>query len=425
MKRRFFIIHDDPDYRSLLSHHVSTHWPQADNLLYDPDASGRLPDDFAGASSDLVMIGDEVAGDDALDWVRQFRRVPKFPPILFIGNGDERQVVAAMKAGADEYISRSRLNHRRLIDIIEPLAGSDEPSASSGRFFVDRQELASGLPQLKGYEFQRRVSMNELSAVYLARELATDRTVVLKVLRQMPDHGGEAAFDRFLQEYELIAKIDHPNIVHIYDLGVADDHAYIAMEYCSKGSLKQRVARGLDPECAYELMREIAGALGELHRSGIMHRDLKPTNVMFREDDSLVLIDFGLAKQAKLRAEITGTGEIFGTPYYMSPEQGHGGEVDARGDIYALGIIFYEMLTGRKPYEGDTAMSVIIQHRQAPLPPLPAELVHYQPCADRMLAKRPEDRFQSVEELLRWAPTRADDGETQAALSSLPTRTRS
>lgn len=423
MKRRFFIIDDDADYRSLLDHHIATHWPQADNLLYDPHASGRLPEDFAGASSDLVLIGDRVAGEDALDWVRQFRRVPSFPPIVFIGDGGERQIVSAMKAGADEYISRARLNHSRLIEIVEPLVGKDEPSSSSGRFFVDRVELAGGLPRLKGYDFQRRVSIGELSAVYLATEQATGRTVVLKVLRQMPDHGGEAAFDRFLQEYELIAKIDHPSIVQIYDLGVADDHAFIAMEYCSKGSLKQRIAHGLDPEISYVVMRDIAAALGELHRAGIMHRDLKPTNVMFREDNSLVLIDFGLAKQAKLRAEITGTGEIFGTPYYMSPEQGHGGEVDARGDIYALGVIFFEMLTGRKPYEGESAMSVIIQHRQAPVPQLPDELAHFQPCVDCMMAKQPEDRFQSVDELLQWGPVRPDDSdETRAELSRLRTR---
>jgi len=237
---------------------------------------------------------------------------------------------------------------------------------------------------------------------------------VLKILRQTPDFGGETVFDRFIQEYELIAKINHPNIVRIFDLGVADDHAFIAMEFCSKGSLKPRISRGMTPTRAYELMRQIASALAELHDSGILHRDLKPTNVMFRDDDSLVLIDFGLAKQAKLMAEITGTGEIFGTPYYMSPEQGHAGKVDERGDIYSLGIIFFEMLTSRKPFEGDTAMSVIIQHRQAPIPRLPDELSVYQPAIDRMLAKKPEDRFASAREIIDWEPS--GDVGTSAAL---------
>jgi serine/threonine-protein kinase PpkA len=151
-------------------------------------------------------------------------------------------------------------------------------------------------------------------------------------------------------------------------------------------------------------MRQVAGALGALHEVGIYHRDLKPTNIMFREDDNLVLIDFGLAKQAHFQAGITGTGAIFGTPYYMSPEQGQGSVVDQRSDIYSLGVVFFEMLTGQRPFEGAGAMSVIIQHREAPLPRLPAGLSRFQPAIDRMLAKDPAERFQSVDEVLAWRP---------------------
>lgn len=174
------------------------------------------------------------------------------------------------------------------------------------------------------------------------------------------------------------------------------------MEYCGGGSLKRRITAGLAPAEACRLLREIAAALGALHAASICHRDLKPTNVLFREDGTLVLIDFGLAKRAALQAGMTGSGAIFGTPYYMSPEQGHGESVDARGDIYSLGVIFHEMLTGRKPFDGDTAMTVIVKHRQAPLPRLPSSLVAYQPLLDRMLAKHPDERFQSIDELLSW-----------------------
>jgi CheY-like chemotaxis protein len=411
---KIFIIDDQPEYRALLGHHVSTHWPAADVREYDPIKSGRLPDTFSGAGNDIVLLGHPAGEGDALDWLRQFRQIPRFPPVVVIGDGDERQIVAAMKAGAADYISKRRLNHARLIEMLEGLLDQGRPHSDSGVFALDPDDPVGKVPaNLKGFEFQRRLVVNEISAVYLVRQQSTGDMMVLKILRQVPDSGNETIFDRFLQEYELVAKIDHPNIVKIFDLGVTDDHAFIAMEYCSKGSLKRRISRGLTPQGAFELMRQIASALGELHRAGIMHRDLKPTNVMFREDDTLVLIDFGLAKQATLSAEITGTGEIFGTPYYMSPEQGHASEVDERGDIYSLGVIFYEMLTGKKPFLGDTAMSVIVKHNQAPMPILPPDLAAYQPAIDRMMAKKPEDRFQTVEELLGWEPV-----ENGIALSS-------
>ncbi|MDP6675859.1 MAG: response regulator, partial [Gammaproteobacteria bacterium] len=154
MSPRIFVIDDHPDYRNLLSHHVTTNWPDAIVRLYDPQESGRLPADFSGAGNDVILLGDSAGGKDALDWLHQFHRIQRFPPVVYIGNGDERQIVAAIKAGAADYISRERLNHRLLIDLIEPYIGHEQPSSSSGRFFVDQEKLAeAGLPDLKGYEF--------------------------------------------------------------------------------------------------------------------------------------------------------------------------------------------------------------------------------------------------------------------------------
>jgi len=188
--------------------------------------------------------------------------------------------------------------------------------------------------------------------------------------------------------------------VKIFDLGVADNHAYIAMEFCDRGSLKRRIGKGVPAGRAIVYIRDIAEALCLMHHSGILHRDLKPTNVLFRRDGSLAVIDFGLAKQAQLQAEITGTGEIFGTPYYMSPEQGRGEVVDERADIYSLGIILYEMLAGQKPFVADSAMGLIHLHETAPIPELPAQVAKYQPLVDRMLAKKPSGRFPSMDALL-------------------------
>lgn len=395
---KVFIIDDHADFRRLLGHHVTTRWPDAAIQNYDPVSSGRLPEVFSGAGSDVVLLGSPAGQGDALEWLRRFRRAPRFPPVIFLGDGDERQIVAAIKAGAEDYVAKDTLTHGRLIEAIERVLGIGLLSSSA----VGTSRKALRGP--RGYELVRELAASDIASVYLTRERASNRLMVLKVLREVPDAGGEKAFDRFLQEYELIARVDHRNVVRIFDLGVADDHAYIAMEYCSRGSLKKRIAEGIGSEQAFVYLRQIADALGALHRVGILHRDLKPTNVMFREDDSLVLIDFGLAKQAHLRAELTGVGAIFGTPYYMSPEQGHGGKLDERSDIYSLGVIFHEMLTGHKPFEGESAMSVIIQQREAPVPRLAGPLSRFQRALDRMLAKNPEDRFQSTAELLHWRP---------------------
>ena len=264
---------------------------------------------------------------------------------------------------------------------------------------------ATGIrPLIKGYRFINKLGRSSHSNVYLAERESTGVKMVLKVLEQIPDvnDASIAAFDRFLQEYELIAEIDHPNIVKIFDLGVADDHAHIAMEYLDAGDLRRRINEHIIPPVAVKYLRQIASALAEIHEVGILHRDLKPGNIMLRRDNSIALIDFGLAKRLRLQMEITDSGEIFGTPYYMSPEQGHGGPVDQRSDIYSLGIIFYEMLTGEKPYQSGTAMGIIYKHAQDPVPLLPTRFAEYQSLLNMMLAKEPEDRLQKAAEIIEW-----------------------
>lgn len=404
MTPKFFIIDDHRDYRSLLAHHLTTNWPDAEITSYDPVASGRLPDSFSGAGCDLVLLGDPAGQGNALEWLRQFCSSPQFPPVIFFGNGDEQQIVEAIKAGAENYISKPGLDHNQLIEIVGQALDVRRKEFTSGQqFVIEGQSGQPVLPSLKGYKLQRCLSSGSISTVYLTEEQVTGEKRALKIMHRLHD-SDEVALDRFLQEFELVGKIQHENVVRIYDLGVADDHAYIAMEYCSRGSLKRRILAGMEPAGATRFMQQIADALDSIHATGILHRDLKPTNVMFRQDDSLAVIDFGLAKQVHLHAELTGTGQIFGTPYYMSPEQGHGDQVDIRSDIYSLGVIYFEMLTGKKPYDGDTAMAVIVQHQSAPIPRLPPEVAQFQSVIDRMMAKRPADRFPTVADLLDWVP---------------------
>ena len=393
------IIDGHADFRSLLMHHVTTHWPEAIITAYDPITAGQLPDEFSGAGNDIVLLGDQQGDRNPLLTIRNFVKSPSFPPIVYFGDGSKSEALAA---GASAFFERNRIRHNAFIVRVSDLLRSRQKLASTDSLFVG--DLATGIhPLIKGYRFIRRLAASHHSAVYLAVRESDERKMVLKVLRQVPDvSDGLGAFDRFLQEYEMIAGLHHPNIVEIYDLGVSDDHAHIAMEFVSGGDLKQRIMNGILEDDAVSFMKQIASALAELHRVGILHRDLKPGNIMVRADGSLALIDFGLAKRMRLKEEITGNGEIFGTPYYMSPEQGHADDVDERSDIYSLGVIFYEMLTGEKPFVGPDAMSIILKHTKAPIPMLPHRLGRHQALINMLLAKRPADRVQSAAEVIEW-----------------------
>lgn len=398
------IIDGQADFRRLLSHHITTHWPNAIITAYDPIAAGHLPEEFSGAGNDVVLLGNSLATApdkrDGLGVLQQFGRRLGFPPIIFFG--DEAEERRALKVGAVRFFNRESVRHSALIVCLSDILSSGRRAASTGSLFVGDDKTGIS-PLIRGYRFEKKLSASSHSAVYLAKKESSDQELILKVLQQVPDVTDSiGAFDRFLQEYELIADIQHPNIVKIFDLGVGDDHAHIVMEYLDGGDLKQRISKGVNEADAVRYLRQIASALAEIHEVGILHRDLKPGNIMLRGDDTVALIDFGLAKRMRLKLEITGSGEIFGTPYYMSPEQGHGNGVDLRSDIYSLGVIFYEMLTGTKPFRADTAMGIIYRHAQAPVPLLPTRLARHQALINMMLAKQPEDRLDSAAEVEKW-----------------------
>ncbi len=399
MSIKVMIIDGHAEFRSLLMHHITTHWPDAIMSAYDPITAGHLPDEFSGAGNDVILLGDLQGEREPLVTLRQFARRPGFPPIVYFGDGSKTQ---ALDAGASAYFQRDNIRHNAFIVRVSDILRERQKVASTDSLFVG--DMATGIhPLIRGYRFVKRLAVSEHSAVYLAVRESDEASMVLKVLRQVPDvSDGLGAFDRFLQEYEMIAELNHPNIVDIYDLGVSDDHAHIAMEYVPGGDLKQRIAGGIAEKDAVEYTRQIAGALAELHKLGILHRDLKPGNIMVRENGSLALIDFGLAKRMRLEQEITGNGEIFGTPYYMSPEQGHAEDVDERSDVYSLGVIFFEMLTGQKPFTGADAMSIILKHTKSPVPILPHHLSAHQALTNLLLAKRPADRLQTAAEVLEW-----------------------
>ena len=253
-------------------------------------------------------------------------------------------------------------------------------------------------PQIPGYRIERIIGKGAMSTVYLAVQESLDRRVALKVLA--PDLAADPTFSkRFVKEGKIVAKLAHTHIVTIYDTGTHQDCFYIAMEYLEAGTLKERIKAGLSREQAVKFLVQIAQALGYAHRQNCIHRDIKPANIMFRDPDTAVLSDFGIAKNLEDKTQLTAAGWRIGTPNYMSPEQALGKPVDARCDLYSLGVVLYEALTGSRPFKGADAFETAILHVKGPIPTLPEPLRRFQPVIERVLAKTPEARFANAEEL--------------------------
>jgi DNA-binding response OmpR family regulator len=403
MSVRVLIIDDQNDFRRLLAHHISTGFDSPAIAEYDPAARGRLPPDFSGSAYDAVLLGDTPGDEDGLSWLRDLSRRNNFPPVIYLLSEPTAEAEeAAVAAGARATLSGRKIDHVGLIDALRAAqARSGQSPRPAARIEESSRATRFGDVSIRGYRYVSQLADNQVSSVYLAESERSGRQVALKLLHQPPeDGGGVKNFDRFLREYQIAADIEHPYVARVHDFGVADDHAFIAMEYFPLGDLRGRIKSGIEPLNALTFLRQMAEALTVLHGAGVLHRDLKPGNVMLRDESSVALIDYGLSKHIELEGSITNCGEIFGTPYYMSPEQGHGRETDARSDIYSLGVIFFEMLMRRKPYVAGTPMQIIYKHAHSPLPELRAELKRFEGLLYNCIAKDPQRRYGSAEQLL-------------------------
>ncbi len=261
--------------------------------------------------------------------------------------------------------------------------------------------ITSPMPELPGYEILREIGTGGMSNVYLARQTSLQRLVAIKVMRRGLEDP-ELLEKRFLLEGRTMAQLPHRNIAGIFDIVQRPEIAYIAMEFLEGGTLSERMRIGLSLSEAVSITVQLAQALQFAHDHGVIHRDLKPANVMFRDVQTPVLTDFGIARQKDASAaRLTQTGMLVGTPTYMSPEQINGAEVDGRSDLYSLGVMFYELLTGAPPFSGDSPISVLMAHMTKPPPPLPESFSAFQPVVDRCLDKERERRYGSVNEFVR------------------------
>ncbi len=334
----------------------------------------------------------------AMEWVEHVQGIPGSPPLVVMAeNGDELSAVGTMRRGAADYLPRHLLTTDLLSAAIDH--GLEQRRAPARAFSIAPATMVSPLkvPRdlIPRYMLLDTLGESARATVYLAHSDALDRHVALKVSRV-----SENDEPQFSREFQTVGSLRHPGIVDIYDYGMHEGREFIAMEYFPCGDLKARLQNPLSEYEAMDFLQRIAAALSAVHQQGIVHRDLKPPNIMLRDDGQIVLIDFGISKHIDHGTRSTAAGVLRGSPYYMSPEQAQGLELDSRSDLYSLGVLFYEMLTGSKPYLGATAVEVLQQHVAAPVPVLPPELAQHQPLLEGMLAKQREDRFPSADALL-------------------------
>lgn len=273
--------------------------------------------------------------------------------------------------------------------------------------------------KIPGHRVLRQIGSGGMANVYVAFQESMEREVALKVMHPSLALTDASFSDRFLREAKIVAKLSHPHINAVYDVAVAGSYHYFTMEYLTGGDLKSRIRNGMSPRTALAIVRQIAAALAFAHSKGYVHRDVKPENILFRDNTTAVLTDFGIAKTND--NSMTATGAIVGTPYYMSPEQAMGRPIDKRSDLYSLGVVLFEMLTGKVPYTADSAIAIGIKHIKDPIPKLlPAALQTYQPLLDKFMAKNPPQRFQSGEEAISAIDAYASGANAATAVGSKP-----
>jgi len=392
-----------------------------------------------GSSPDAVFCDLVMPGMDGFEVLRQVRAdaaTAGLPFTLLISVDDRDYLRRGMRPGADEYLSKPVRREELIASVqraLNKLARAGGPAAARDaaapgatyamlaekaraaaamgavdptlRFVIGSDAMlkleTQAEPEIKirGYKTLSRLNQGGMSLVYLADDLTNQRQVVLKMLKARRNED-ERILRRFFQQANLLSSINHEHVVHVFDQGFGDGMAYIAMEYLSGGSLRGVMDQGLSQRQALSLLSQAASGLAEIHRRGIVHRDIKPSNMVLRSQGVLVLTDFGIARHLDQSDGNTVRGEILGTPHYMSPEQAQGEEIGTGADIYSLGAIFYEMLTGQRLYPGETVIEILSQQTIAPIPRLGADLAIFQPLIDGMLAKQPDERFANADAVL-------------------------
>jgi DNA-binding response OmpR family regulator len=398
MRPSILLVIDERELHDWLRHHIDILWPEATVEDVLPAQLATRVASLGAGEFDLIVLGahcGDVLADpgEALEPLRATLGVRHCPPVVVIAaGGNELSAVQAIRAGAADYLPRSLINAQRLANALKSALRAPRRAVARPRpSKAPRRNFDPADMELPQYSLLHKLGDSSRAVVYLAYSATLGRNVALKISKPTLESGDDC--QEFAREYAAISALQNPSVVDIYDYGFHDGREFIAMEYFPCGDLKQRLQQPITVTESLEYAQRICTALAVVHTAGLVHRDLKPPNVMLREDGSVVLIDFGLAKQLNSAHLNTMIGVLRGSPYYMSPEQAQGLPLDARSDLYSTGVILFEMLTGNKPYLGSTAVEVMQQHVNGPRPALPASCAALEPLLDRMMARDRNQRF--------------------------------
>lgn len=411
-------------------------WPDAKLEVHDLAAYGKPPSDFRWDRYAHMLIDDDYLRREGLLWISELRSKPNFPKIVRVpGEIKRHQPPAEIEVHAPPMPPKKN-ETRPSVAEIQPIRApkpAPKPIPMSSAAQVVAQVVAAGksLPKIdvvdespsmvkrgdvkrlaeagavlaaagiQGFTPVKPLGSGATANVCLAERDSDKQQVVLKILKG-EGSGDSDLLARFVQEYFAVASIDSPYVAKVFEHGFSETHAYIVMEYFPGGDLRARVARERpNVDEAMIIVASILSALTSVHAGGIIHRDLKPANVMFRDDGTIALVDFGSARTDADPVAKTLAGVVIGTPYYLSPEQALGGKADQRSDLYSVGVIFYELLTGQRMYAAGSLVALFEMHKNAPIPKLPPQHARHQRFLERLVAKSPELRYGSADEALQ------------------------
>jgi len=396
------IVHDELELRLRLAGLVRRAMPKIDadtvtRAGFDAISIERLRA-YVAVMFIIEFSPPEASAASLASLKRLHEQAPNLPIFVFARGGNERTAARTMKLGASDYWPIHSVIVGELCSALQPLIEpAAAPLAPAGAAAVERWRQ----PEVAGYTMMKKIAQSSAASVYLARNDEFPQPVALKVEAIKGQHVvSEADRERFTKECEILSKLNHRSIANVLDFGTTEDYLYLALEYFPCGSLRERLKHPVSEADAVNYAHQIGEALQIVHAARVVHRDLKPSNLMLTNENRLVLIDFGSARTQFTTNDLTRSGDCTGTPYYVCPEQIEDRDPDARGDLYSLGVVFFEMLSGSLPYNGKTLAEILAAHRATPVPRLPEPLSAYQPIIDRLLAKDPKDRYASAAEFL-------------------------